>query len=546
MSSEIGDRLGLVLSSCVFSMLLGAGVGAGLDIEPLICHHLSHLAADLEADLSRDEMLLKLSRAEFEVLATSREDRVACLKWLADLHRDLGSYHAEELYTRAIAMAPENPELLEAAARYYRNHRGAKGLFAEAERYYLRAEAALEPALSAAEPSPWLLELRERIVRGRIELNKREGLGLALPGRPGRSFGVYLGQSFDDGAFGVAHNDLATPAQTLLNLDPNFDLRAMLREEDVVRRRTRLRFRSGSRPYWDVAWSSLEATEVIASQTVPVEFADLEVEEAELAVEDTMNLAPAVDFLWRAELRHGDFDVEGPARESFDRLTASTIFTRAFGRVKADLELLGSFSTIDLRPGDTDHDRLAAANLRFLHFRSPKSAERRLIDPRGYEYVAGYVTRNRQFGEDVELVQETFFVGVKLAEIATRTDLQILSNFFRNTVRGRAHEDSSNFELNVILVYRLLDLVNNMKIKQANRSLGLAQWSITARLFLDETPDPLNEFESRGIVLGSFVEIFSGPAHRSTVILEGAYEIRDYPRLDERQMLARFGLRLGF
>jgi hypothetical protein len=474
------------------------------------------------------------------------DDQVACLKWLADLYRDLGSGHAEALYERALMLAPGNPELLEAFARYYRNHRGVKGLFAEAERYYLRAEAALDAALSAtARPSPWLLELRERIVRGRIELGKREGLGLVSPDRPGRSFGLHLGHSSDEGLLAIAHNDLATPALAL-SLGADFDLREMLREQDVARQRTRLRFRFGSHPYWDLAWSSLDATNAIASQSLPVAFGDLEVEELELAVEDTLAPTPEVDLLWRAELRHGASDVEGPARERFDRATASATFTGSVGRVKTDFELLASFASIDLRPGGTDRDRLAGANLRCLRFRSPGTSDRWPIDPRGTEFTAGFLTRNRRFGEEVELVQETYFIGVKLAEFVVRTDLQILANYFRNTVRGRAGEDSSDLEVNLIVVHRLLDLVNHLSVRQADQPLGLAQWSLSGRLVWDEPLGSLEAFESRGWVIGSFFELFSGPARRSTVILEGTYESRNYRRLDERRELARFGVRLGF
>ena len=73
--------------------------------------------------------------------------------------------------------------MLEAIARYYRIFRGSRGLFAESEMYYLRAESSVTDALRKARAegsasTRWLEELRETIVRGRIELNKREGLGL--------------------------------------------------------------------------------------------------------------------------------------------------------------------------------------------------------------------------------------------------------------------------------------------------------------------------------------------------------------------------------
>lgn len=515
----------------------------------LECRQLPALAVKLNEGLSGRQLLQLLKPAEQSVLAKPAEDQVACLKWLADLYRDAGSYRAEQLYEQAVAMAPENPEVLEAAARYYRTYRGTKGLFAEAEACYLRAERVVAKALAqevGAAEREYLEELRERIDRGRIELNKREGLGLAIPREPGRGFGVYLGSNLDDGRFPVAHNDLATPANTLLNLDPTFESRDMLRDQDLRRQRSWLRFRSGQRPYWDLAWSTVDGTNVIASQWLPVTFADLEVREVELAVEDTVNLAPTADLLWRAEIHHGTFDVEGPAEETFDRVVASTTWTRNFGRVKADLQLLGAFASIDLGAGATDRDQLGAANLRLLHFRPRKTTDQRLIDPRGYEYSVGYVTRTREYGEDVELVQETFYAGLKLTELLARTDLQLLPNYFRNVVRGKSGEDSSNLEINAILTHRLIDRVNNLRIRQANRPLGLAQWAFNLRVFDEVAFDTLEDFESRGFVASSFVEIFSGPASYSTLILEAAYEVREYHRLHERQELVRFGLRLGF
>jgi len=540
-------RLLMVWAAAILSVpAIGADPATNPGTEPLVCIPPVPFGRWLEADLTHDQILGKLEWAESLVAALPGEDQVACLKHLADVHRDIGSGRAEELYQRALALAPENPELLEAIARYYRNHRGVKGLFAEAESYYVRAEAALDALLSAAtEPSSWLLELRERIVRGRIELVKREGLGLVMPHRPGRLFGLYLSHSSDEGLSAVAHNDLATPALTLLR-SGDFDLREMVREQDLKRRRSRLRLRYGTRPYWDVAWSSIEATEVIASQFLPVDFADLEIEEVELAVEDTLALTEEIDLLWRAGLRHGRLDLEGPARESFDRATVSATLTGSVGRVKTDLEVLTSFASVDLEPGGTDRDRLAAINLRCLRFRSPKAGGRWLIDPRGTEFTAGFVTRTRQFGEEVELVQETFFIGLEFSEFAARSDLQILSNYFRNTVRGRVGEDSSDLEVNVIAVHRLIDLVNDLRIRQGDHPFGLAQWSLTGRLFHDEPLGDLETFESQGWVIGSFVEIFSGPAHFSTIILEATYESREYRHLDERQELARFGLRLGF
>lgn len=521
----------------------------GLADQALTCDKLQALFARAREQAPRASFLRELTQAKWTVRRWPPEKRVGCLKALGDLHRDIGSYQAEELYKEALELAPENPEILEAIGRYYRLFRGSKGLFGEAEAYYVHAESAVQAALEAAEAAPeerrYLGDLQERIIRGRIDLNKREGLGLWIPHRPEGRLGLFLGTTFENGEFPVAHNDLATPAITLRNLDPSFDTRQMLRQQEFRRQRTWLRLRTGLRPSWEVAWTTVDGANVIASQRLPVEFAGLEVEQVELGVEDTVNLAPAADLLWRIELQDGSFDVKGPAEEKFQRVVASTTWTRSLGRVKADLQFLGAFSSVELGSGETDEDSLAGVNLRLVHFRPRWTTEGRPIDPRGYEYLVGFVTRTRELGEVVELVQETYFVGVTLTEVLPKTDVQILPNLFRNIVRGRSAEDSSNLELNLILTHRLVDRVNKLDRRQARRALGLAQWAVSLRFFEDSTVEGLTDFESRGLVFKTFIELFSGPANRSTFILEAVYELRDFHRLDEQQNLARFGLRLG-
>jgi len=66
-----------------------------------------------------------------------------CYKRLADLAVDIGDYDAERLYLRAAELNPDDAAIIEAVARYYRIYRGARGLFAESEAFYLKAERAL-------------------------------------------------------------------------------------------------------------------------------------------------------------------------------------------------------------------------------------------------------------------------------------------------------------------------------------------------------------------------------------------------------------------
>jgi hypothetical protein len=124
--------------------------------------------------------------------------------------------------------------------------------------------------------------------------------------------------------------------------------------------------------------------------------------------------------------------------------------------------------------------------------------------------------------------------------------LEILPNFFRNIVRGKEGEDSSSLEANLILTHRIIDLVNDLDRRQSTRPVGLAQWALNLRLFKDFAVSTVSDFESRGLVLGSFVEIFSGPSNRSTVVVEGNYEVREYPQLARREEMLRVSFKLGF
>lgn len=525
-------------------------VSGGTAAQPLDCPGLSSFATRIEA-AARDELTPALREAEQAINDQwPALERAGCYKWLADLYRDIGSYRAEVLYGRAEELAPENPELLEAVARYYRNHRGAKGLFARSEQYYLRADRAFRSAFPEEAASetlpPWAADLRERIGRGRIELAKREGLGLLVPSHAEDRFGLYLGLEVDHGAFPVAQTDLATPALTLLQVVPALETSSLLRDLDRTRTRGRLRFRFGSLPYWDVAWTRLTQQETFTSQTPPVSFADLEVDELEIGLEDTVGAAPVADFLWRLEFRTGTFDAVDLGREDSRRVTASSSITRLFGRLKASVDLLGSFAENTLEDGSVDRDRLAAPTLRLVHFRSPRETARRIIDPRSYEYALGYVRRNREFGEHVKLIQETTFVSLTFTEVLPKTDVVLLPNYFRNTVEGQPGRDSSDLELNLMLTHRVIDRVNNLLIRQSDRAVGIAQWALGLRLVADGTRASFDDFESRAVIASSLLELFSGPGNNSTFILDAAFESREYVNLRKRQEQARVSLRIGF
>lgn len=555
---RIACTIGALTFTAVVSILLPVSAAVSFDCpEPVLFH--DHGGPDVPAN----EMMERLRRLERTTAAGwSSAQKSSCYRMLADHYRENGSFRAEPLYIRAVELSQEQPEsveakelqarMLEALARYYRTYRGSEGLFAESEESYLRAENAIADALDLAgaagrTPDSTLLRLHEEIRRGRIELNKREGLGLLIPSRPGDRFGVYFGSQIDYGDYPVAHNDLVAELRRALDNDLVFEPRDILRKPSGLGQHHHLRIRFGRYPYFDFGWHNVRLDNAIANDSLPGEFKDFDISEFEVALEDTLGIGPVADVLWRFEYRWGHSSVEEPWEdEDFDRFAGLATLTRSFGRVKANLDLVGSYASVEPRDRAAEDDWIVAAGLRLLHFPDFETTERRVIDPRGYEYVFGFVQHAREYGDDVELVEDTFYGGIKLAEILPRTDATFLSNFFRSAVEGESNRDSSDLELNLILTYRILDFVNNMDFRQAERPVGIAQWGAGIRLFWDVPMQGPDDFASRGLVLNSFVEVFSGPANRSSAILELVYELRNYQRLSEVQHLFRVGFRLGF
>jgi len=543
------------LSLGIFSVLVICSAPGGAE-SLLECPKLELFHEHGGPEVPTNEMMPRLEALEVAKAGVwSRKELAACYKELADDYRDRGSYRAEKLYLRAVELSQQSlghPQILEAIARYYRTFRGSKGLFAESEDYYLRAERAIDDAIAVARaggttPHPTFSRLREEIIRGRIELNKREGLGILIPSQPGRRFGVYLGSQVEYGEFPLSQNDLLAEYRRARDNGLIFESRDMLREPSGLGQHHRLRVRFGKYPYLDFGWHDVDRRNAIADDWNPGKFNEFDIDEIEVGVEDTLGIAPVADLLWRLEYRRGESDVEqSRQQEDFYRFTGLTTLTRNFGRLQANLDLAGSYASITPKGSSGEDDWIAAAALRMLHFPEFATTERRIIDPRGYEYALGFVQHRHKYAGGVDLIQDTFFAGIKLAEVLRDTDVQFLSNVFRNTVEGESNRDSSDLELNLILTHRILDFVNNMEFRQADRPIGIAQWAFNVRLFEDISTESFDDFESRGAVLSSFVELFSGPANRSSIILEASYEIRRYYHLDDTQHMFRTSLRLGF
>ena len=511
----------------------------------------------------------------------TKQEEAACYKELADDYRDGGSYRAETLYREAVALLPTNPWILEAIARYYRTYRGSKGLFAESEEYYVRAERAIEVALEDDRdqegPSSYeLRKLREAIIRGRIELNKQEGLGVFIPKEPEQKLGIYLGSEVDYARIPVPQKYLATDARRILDDREDFDTRSLMRRPARFEHRERLRIRYGSLPYLDVGWHYADVTDALAGDWPPDSMSDLDFREFALGAEDVMGVAPYGDVLWRLEYYRvrvaekdypGEEIEENDRVEKADRLIATTTFTRSFGRIKADLELFGSYAWVDRwwmsLPGndiDDDEEHAVGASLRVLHFPDLATTERWLIDPRAQEFRLGFVRETQHFkveededkdgimdkGMDKENVADTFYAGLQLTELIPRTDVLFLLNWFELDVPEEPSADSGNVELNLIITHRIIDWVNDLRLGQAEQLAGLARWTASLRLFDEQSTHALDDFENWGGTIASSVELFSGPLNRSTVILEAGYEVRDYYRLNDVQHLFHVALKIGF
>jgi hypothetical protein len=509
---------------------------------------------------------------------------------LADRCRDAGSYRAEEYYRHAVEIAPDNPWALEALARYFRVYRGSRGLFATSEWYYLLAEAAVERLLAQARleheaPPRELLDIREQIIRGRIELNKPEGLGLLIPRDPGEKLGVYLATQFDYGRDSVPHKYLATDALKTFNRikmwgysDTSFDPKGLLRTPERFGLRTRLRLRYGTLPYLDIGWLHAHVTDALAEIVPPddetgpsYDMWDLTYRDFQFAIEDVIGLAPAGDVLWRLEyhrvrVKEDNYSGEGEEGDIFDRietadrLVAMTTLTRGFGRIKANLELLGSHAWVDRWWGAKDTEYTVGAGLWVLRFPDLATTERWPIDPRAQEYRIGVVRETQYFngaddhdGDGVlreKNVSTTVYAALKLTELVPRTDVQLFLNWFELDTLGRpwdgVREQGGNVEINLIVTHRIIDWVNDLRVRQVDKLAGLALWTASLRLFDEESTHALDDFENWGGALASSVEFFSGPANRSTAILEASYELRNYHRLDDVQHLFRVGVRFGF
>ncbi len=554
--SSIHTSLAVLLALALASTTWGQGRTVPPDRER------QEIAAELER-VKRSEVAERrgrLSELVERILRLPKSpDQVRLLLHAADQYRDIGSYRAESLYRQAVRRAPDDPYALHAIGRYFRLFRGAKGLYSEAQRYYTRAEEVVEARLREEEEKlsvdviendadrqasiAELRHLREVIRRGQIELQKREGYSL---GRPfgGDGFSISYQTDATAGSAFPGHNDLATPARAILKVDPAFDPRLLLREREIVRHEHTLRVRAGSWPWLDVFWTGIADDEAIASQTSPPTFSDVDVSDGGVALEDDVRLGPLGDLLWRLEYRKTKLDIVGMPDEDIERWTTRLVWTRNFGRVKSDLELIGSVADVELPGGAEDLDDLWAANLTLLFFPQQRRYDDQ-IDVRGYELGMGFVRNVRTFGPNVDLVRDTYFTSAEIRDVLPRTDVRLVENFFDTQVEGSPNEDSSSLESNLILTHRLVDRVNKIRVGDSERAVGLAQWALVLRGFDDQALGDLKQFESRGGRFGTFVELYSGPARRSTAILEVAYEYRDYYELSEEESVIMFTLKLG-
>ena len=464
--------------------------------------------------------------------------RGACFKVLADHYLNRRPYLSEALYRMAVEQLPTNIEALVAAGEHFRSYRGDQGLYRDSHAFYRRALAHLEDTRAS---TPYQDYLAERVRRGRVELNKRDGLLiLDSPGLIG-----HLGASFRGGGRTLGHNDLATPAGTLFGMDSSFSPGQLLRVVEDVEYGGRARLRVGALPLLEFRYAEARREDVRNLEVVPPDFLDTQERAFILALEERRSAGVLGDLRLRAELARVRRAVDASPREKEGRVAGLAVWTRYFGAVKSDLALSAAFARIELG-GESDLEREYAVRAQATYFPPNGLALARAIDPRGFEFTAGWAENEREFGPTVRLKRRTIFGGVELRQLTQRNDLGVLVNWFHNDVQGVGGRDAGNLELNFLWRYRVVDWVNRLRPRQADRALGLAQFTFTARYVEDLSLDGVGRFQSRGIVVGGFAELFIPQGLIGTFLPEFAYELRHYHELGRLAHVARAGIRTGF
>jgi hypothetical protein len=508
------------------------------------------------------------------------EAAASCYRLIARNAAEDGDYDAERLYLRSAELAPNDPDILEAVGRYYRVYRGAHGLFADSEAYYVRAEQAAlaRDSLLATRradgggPDVGLDSIR----RGRVDLVRDEGVGVRVPRQPGDRLGVYVSSLVDYGRFALPQSELvristsppSPPPPTLAAgmppppMMPTADANTAARAAVDNRRRLdlieRLRVRYGKLPYLDVTWTRGDASAVVPIMPAPssplpgmpppasqgLALDDLTQTNIAVAVEDDAGFAPHGDLLWRVEYLHERRKPDQSDADKADRIAATATWTRLFGPIKADLAALTGSSF--------DGEYVVGGNIRLVHFLAappdaPLPNSRMSLPPRppSNDYVLGYRREEMETPEGDKVTRDTVQLAAHFLDaLPARTDVDVASLLNLDHPRHMG-SDSGSVELRFDLVNRLIDRLLEPDAPRTDRLLATNRASLLLGYLEDLTVQGSDRFESRGLNAGARLELFSVPANYSTVVVELSYQLRDYYHLGEVRHMPWIAVRAG-
>ena len=525
----------------------------------------------------------------------------SCYAAIARAAAEDGDYDAERLYLRAAVLAPDDPDILEAVARYYRVYRGSHGLFAESEAFYVRAEQAAlerESATSGSESAGADDTVAlESIRRGRIDLVRDEGLGLRIPKGPDEQLGIYAASLFDYGRFTLPQGELVRistqpqptpmpmatlppppiggpsppPVPTVPTVNADANARTAVQDRNHLDLLERVRLRYGKLPYLDVTWArSREDSSAPLMPSPPptpapgmqppappaLALDDSTRTNVGAAIEDQVAFAPLGDLLWRIEYTHERRKPDSTDANSSDRATASATWTRSLGRFKTDFSAVAGSSF--------DGEYIAGGSIHTTQFLDAAlepnpvwswepgafgSAHRLPLSPPprppSNDYMLGYQREEMTTPDGDKVINHIAQVGAHFLDaLPARTDLAT-NAFFNMQHPQRVGPDSGNVELHVDLLNRLIDRLLEPDTPRTDRRLATNRASLSLGYLEDLAVRGPDRFESRGMNAGVRLETFSAPLNFGTVVVELSYQLRDYYHIGEVRHVPWVSVRAG-
>jgi hypothetical protein len=489
----------------------------------------------------------------------------------AELFRRAGDYRAQSHYSRAIQADPQEPAYELLLADYYRNYRGAgRPLFAAAEPHYHAARRKLD---QLGEKLPITdAEIRDRITRGLVALYQEDGFPLLALGSDARdgarsriSFGSInrVGRStaaFDeiDDVRAFTSEALFSASAARLNraLTPA-ELRGIARTTEQFDTTNRLRLRFGDAPSIDLFHQHQRLDNVQVTQFfAPAGFSDVRLNIAGVAMEKSINAAPAADLLLRIGYRNiertGVVEFLPQVKENIDQFEASGAASRFLGPDKVTVEAGYVKQNIDadLAGAQSRERRIKFGKLSYLlarpllHVQDPKDAR---FDTRGLDLYAGAVHDEETFGTAV-VEKRNQFVGASLKGFTPFRDLNpfdltIQPSRLQASVSGDPTRDNAQFRVDVVGLYRLVD-------EEAKpRELGGVKLSflhLVVPLRHDRATEGPDTYENFKLGVALNAKVYSESLRGTTFLASLRYDFQRFYHLDRNLNLIMLTLSMGF